>query len=48
MDTHKNARLIPKGRELMVLAVLKSGLSKAAAARQFNTTQRRGIRNRGV
>lgn len=38
MDTHKNARLTPKGRELMVLAVVESGLSKAAAARKFNTT----------
>ena len=38
MDTHKNARLTPKGREQMVRAVVESGLSKAAAARQFNTT----------
>jgi transposase InsO family protein len=38
MDTHKNARLTPKGREDMVRAVVDSGLSKAAAARQFNTT----------
>lgn len=38
MDTHKNARLTPKGREAMVRAVVDSGLSKAAAARQFNTT----------
>ena len=41
MDTHKNARLTPKGREQMVRAVVDGGLSKAAAARQFNTTRRR-------
>src|SRR6516165_816277 len=38
MDTHKNARLTPKGREEMVRAVVDHGMSKAAAARQFNTT----------
>jgi transposase InsO family protein len=38
MDTHKNARLTPKGREEMVRAVVDYGLSKAAAAGQFNTT----------
>ena len=38
MDTHKNAPLTPKGREAMVHRVLEGGLSKAAAARQFNTT----------
>jgi transposase-like protein len=38
MDTHKNARLTPKGREQMVRAVVDFGMSKAAAARQFNTT----------
>ena len=38
MDTHKNARLTPKGREQMVRAVVGGGLGKAAAARQFNTT----------
>ena len=38
MDTHKNARLTPKGREAMVRAVVDDGLSNAAAARQFNTT----------
>jgi transposase-like protein len=38
MDTHKNAPLTPKGREMMVRAVLDCGLSKAAAARQFNIT----------
>jgi transposase-like protein len=38
MDTHKNARLTPKGREGMVRAVVDGGLSKAAAARRFNTT----------
>jgi transposase InsO family protein len=38
MDTHKNARLTPKGREEMVRAVVDGGLSYAAAARKFNTT----------
>src|SRR5262245_21864520 len=38
MDTHKNAPLTPKGRELMVRAVVDGGLTKAAAARQFHTT----------
>ena len=38
MDTHKNAPLTPKGREAMVARVVDGGLSKAAAARQFNTT----------
>jgi transposase InsO family protein len=38
MDTHKNAPLTPKGREAMVRSVVEGGQSKAAAARQFNTT----------
>src|SRR5258708_9427266 len=38
MDTHKNARLTPKGREEMVRAVVDSGLNGAAAARKYNTT----------
>jgi len=38
MDMHENARLTPKGREAMVRAVVDCGLTKAAAARQFNTT----------
>jgi transposase InsO family protein len=38
MGTHKNAHLTPKGREDMVRAVVDRGMSKAAAARQFNTT----------
>jgi transposase InsO family protein len=38
MDTHKNARLAPKGREAMVRAVVDGGLSKVDAARRFNTT----------
>jgi CENP-B N-terminal DNA-binding domain len=37
MNTHRNAPLTPKGREAMVRRV-EAGLSKAAAARQFNTT----------
>ena len=32
MDTHKNARLTPKGREEMVRAVVDRGMSKAVAA----------------
>ena len=38
MDTHKNAPLTPKGREAMVRSVVEGGLSKAAAAHQFNVT----------
>ena len=38
MDTHKNAPLTPKGREAMVRSVIEGGLSKVAAARQFNVT----------
>jgi len=38
MDTHKNACLTPKGREEMVRAVVDRGLTKAAAARRYNTT----------
>jgi len=38
MDTHKNARLTPKGREEMVRAVVDGGLSKAEVARRYNTT----------
>jgi len=30
MDTHKNAPLAPKGRKMMVRAVVELGLSKAA------------------
>jgi transposase-like protein len=37
MNSQKNAPLTPKGREAMVRCV-EAGLSKAAAARQFNTT----------
>ena len=37
MNSHKNAPLTPKGREAMVRSVA-AGLSKAAAARQFNVT----------
>src|SRR5712671_745023 len=38
MNTHDNAHLTPKGREDMVRSVVDHGLSKAAAARRFNTT----------
>jgi transposase InsO family protein len=38
MDSHKNARLTPKGREQMVRSVVDGGLNRAAAARRFNTT----------
>jgi len=36
MDTHKNASLTPKGREAMVRTLIEGGLTKAAAALQFN------------
>ena len=38
MDTHKNAPLTPKGREVMVRAAVDDGLTKAATARQFHTS----------
>src|SRR5882724_2773427 len=38
MNSHKNAPLTPKGREAMVRFVIDGGLTKAAAARQYNTT----------
>ena len=38
MDTHKSVSLTPEGREMMVRVVVDFGPSKAAAARQFNTT----------
>jgi len=38
MDTHKNARLTPKGREEMVRTVVDGGLDKSAAARKYNTS----------
>src|ERR1700710_3120843 len=38
MDTHKNARLTPKGREEMARAVVRSELIGAASARKYNTT----------
>src|SRR5215510_9658365 len=38
MNSHNNARLTPKGREDMVRSVVDHGLSKAEAARRFNTT----------
>ena len=38
MDTHKNARLTPKGREAMVRSVVDLGLGPAVVARKFNTT----------
>ena len=40
MDTHKNARLTPKGREAMVRAVVDCGLRAATAAQRFNTTSK--------
>ena len=40
MNTHKNARLTPKGREEMVRAVVDGGLSRTAAARKYNTTSK--------
>lgn len=44
MDTHNNARLTPRGREDMVRAVVDGGLTKAQAARQFNTTPKTVIK----
>src|SRR5438105_14651047 len=38
MDSHKNARLTPKGREAMVRDVVYGGLSMVSAARKYNTT----------
>src|SRR6202023_2598305 len=38
MNSHKNAPLTPKGREAMVRSVTEGGLSRAAAAHQFNIT----------
>jgi transposase InsO family protein len=38
MDVHNNARLTPRGREAMVRAVVDHGLTRAEAARQFNTS----------
>lgn len=38
MDVHKNACLTPRGREAMVRAVVDDGLTKAEAARRFNTS----------
>src|SRR6266480_4287319 len=38
MNSHKNAPLTPKGREAMVRSVIEGGLTKDAAAGQFNPT----------
>jgi len=38
MVTHKNAPLTPKGREAMVRSVIEGGLTKVAAALQFNVS----------
>src|SRR5258706_16290161 len=38
MDSYRNAPLTQKGREAMVRIVIEEGVTKAAAARQFNTT----------
>ena len=38
MNSHKNAPLTPKGRGAMVRSVIEGGLTKAAAALQFNMT----------
>ena len=40
MDSHKNARLTPRGRAEMVRAAVDGGATKAAAARKFNTTSK--------
>src|SRR5437879_2366353 len=46
MDSHKNAPLTPKGRE--VRCVVEGGMGKAAAARQFNIGGMTGILLAGV
>jgi transposase len=38
MDVHNNARLTPRGREAMVRAVVDHGLTRAEAARRFQTS----------
>ena len=38
MEVHNNARLTPRGREAMVRAVVDHGLTRAEAARRFNTS----------
>ena len=40
MNMHKNARQTPKGREMMVRAVVDEGMTKAIVARQFRTTSK--------
>ena len=40
MNTHRNARLTPKGREAMVRAVVDGGLTNAATAREYHTTSK--------
>lgn len=40
MNSHNNARLTPRGREDLVRAVVDNGLTKAEAARRFNTSWR--------
>lgn len=40
MNSHSNARLTPRGREQMVLAVVDDGLTHSEAAQAFNTTAR--------
>jgi len=40
MNTHKNARLTPKGRADLVSLVVDKGLPPAMAARRFMTTPR--------
>ncbi|MBZ0141041.1 MAG: hypothetical protein K8H87_14915 [Pseudorhodoplanes sp.] len=40
MDTGKNVRPAPNGREQIVGAVVEDGLTNAAPARQFSTTSR--------
>ena len=46
MDTDKNARLTPKGREAMVRAVVENELSHAVAAR--HSTPRRRLSPNGL
>ena len=48
MDVHENAPLTPKGREQMVRPVVEGRMTKAAAARRFNTTSKTAVRRAAV
>ena len=40
MNVHKNARLTPKGREVMVRAIVDDGETATALAVRFHTTRK--------